>query len=66
MPEETLEEMIVKVMMKYRGLMPNRYKASNYIDIDQAGPAVAQEIIEELRKKFELRVKESGVVQWNE
>ena len=66
MPDrEELVNMVIEKMRKYRGLMPDRYKAVSYLDIDRAGEIVAEEIIDELEKQFELRGKK-GPIKWSE
>jgi len=46
MDKEELRGKVVGKMMEYRGLLNKRYTAANYVDIDRAGPALADEIID--------------------
>ena len=63
---EEIKQLIVNTMMDYRGLMKDRVKAKHYLDIDDAGEAVAEAVVNKLEQEFELKPKKSTSVRWHE
>jgi len=64
--KESLKKLIIKAMMDYKGPLIDRVKAANYVNIDAAGPTVAEEVIRRLEERFEVKAKDKGVVRWED
>jgi len=56
---------IEMTLMEYRGHQKDRVRAMNYLNIDEAGPVVAEKILEKLEEVFIVKPRD-GTMRWND
>jgi len=54
-----VKQLIIKTMMDYRGLMKDRVRAKNYLDIDEVGEVVADKVVDRLEREYDLKPKKA-------
>jgi len=61
-----VKQLIIRTMMDYRGLMKDRVRAVNYLNIDEVGEVVADIVIDKLEREYDLKPKKSTPVRWSD
>ncbi len=62
-----LKDKIKEVLLEHKGVLPDRVKAKDYIDLyDPSFSPTLDFLIEGLEELFEIKLKDKGIVRWDD